>query len=211
MNKINKFFMLAIVVLPVVNACKSNTSKFYMLTPIQDYESTKIGFIEDDMAIGLGPINIPEYLNRPQIVTKNSNNELILSEYNRWSEPLENNVSRVVSENLSNLLGTENIVIFPWSRKVPVNFQIAIQIKKLSSVPGNQIHFEALWSIISVDDERELLRKRFKTTKSIDSENYDHIVNVKSEVLAELSQELATSIINISNSNNLTKLDARHD
>ena len=57
--------------------------------------------------IGVGPITVPKYLDRPQIVTRSGRNQLALGEFDRWAEPLQDNVLRVLAENLAFLIPTD--------------------------------------------------------------------------------------------------------
>ena len=54
--------------------------------------------------LGLGPVTIPDYLDRPQIVLRTSRNELVLSENSRWAGSLANDSVRVLEENLNSML-----------------------------------------------------------------------------------------------------------
>ena len=60
--------------------------------------------------IGVFPVAMPDYLDRPQVVTRVSENEIKLDEFNRWAEPLKENFYTVLVENLSTLLSNEKII-----------------------------------------------------------------------------------------------------
>ncbi|HEX5606452.1 MAG TPA: PqiC family protein, partial [Candidatus Binatia bacterium] len=66
------------------------------------------------LSLGIGPIKIPRYLDREQLVTRISQNRFAIAENDRWAEPLEENFSRVLSENLSILLQIDRVAAFPW-------------------------------------------------------------------------------------------------
>ncbi|MBW2259666.1 MAG: membrane integrity-associated transporter subunit PqiC, partial [Deltaproteobacteria bacterium] len=73
------------------------SSAFYQLNPIA--VSSGEGQVEEeeqDLAIAVGPVNFPDYLNRPQIVIRRSQNELELEEFHRWAGPLKENFSSVL-------------------------------------------------------------------------------------------------------------------
>ena len=48
--------------------------------------------------IGVGPVTVPDYLDRPQIATRSSSSSLQFSEFDRWAEPLEKNLMRVLAD-----------------------------------------------------------------------------------------------------------------
>jgi len=76
--------------LTVLGGCASTEpSRFYILHSLSGSEAeTQIAAAENGVAIGIGPIELPEYLDRPQIVTRLSKNELQLAEFDQWVEPL---------------------------------------------------------------------------------------------------------------------------
>ncbi len=59
----------------------------------------KFDFSSKDI-IGVGPVRIPEYLNRPQMVTRGKSNLLTFAQYDRWAEPLGESIERTIAENL---------------------------------------------------------------------------------------------------------------
>jgi hypothetical protein len=104
-----------VVGLMLLAACATGTSapsRFYVLAPLEAPEAEpQLAPGERCLAIGIGPVEIPAYLDRPQIVTRLSNNELNLAEFDKWAEPLRDNLIRVLAENISSLLCTEPITI----------------------------------------------------------------------------------------------------
>jgi uncharacterized lipoprotein YmbA len=75
----------------------------------------------------VGPITLPKYLDRPQIVTRSGRNPLTLAEFDRWAKPLQDNVSRVLAENLARHIPTDHILLHPWPRSAPVDYQVAVE------------------------------------------------------------------------------------
>ena len=84
------------------------------------------------LAIAVGPIHLPEYLDQDQIVNRISQNRFALSENDRWAEPLAHNVANVLAENLSMLLQTDAVTVHPWPgvvssvhRRLPADARLA--------------------------------------------------------------------------------------
>src|SRR5262245_12059468 len=69
------------------------------------------GATASSMSIAVGPVAVPAMVDRPQIVVVTGPNEVRLDEFNRWAAPLQNNISRVVAENLTVLLGTPRVTL----------------------------------------------------------------------------------------------------
>ena len=206
----SKFVTAALILLYsaifTISGCSSKPTKFYMLTSLAEVQTMPDRLNEDTLSIGVGPISLPDYVNRPQIVTKNGENELVIDEFYRWAEPLRTNVSRVLSDNLATLLGTENINKYPWNRFKHIDYQVEIDFTRFDSVIGKEATIEARW-VISIDKGRnEILRKKSKITKKAETEYYDAIAIAKSQALAELCQQIAHEIHTLSNSQGIVQV-----
>ena len=80
------------------------TTKFYVLHSLYSaQEDTQTPKVKSDLVVGVGPVQLPQYVNRPQIVTRTGRNELEVAPFARWGEPLEENYSRVLAENLTTI------------------------------------------------------------------------------------------------------------
>src|SRR5664279_3044471 len=95
-------FTLAIFMVLLTGCASSPSSKFYQLNPGQNKTSvTGDVSLDQSQVIAIGPVRIPDYLDRPQIVTRSGKNELKLSEFDRWAGSLESDVNRVLVEDIS--------------------------------------------------------------------------------------------------------------
>src|SRR6476660_6643335 len=66
-----------------------------------------------DAVLGLGPVAIPGYLDRPQIVTRVGPNELRLDEVARWGEPLRDGIARALQQDLLAASGARRVALYP--------------------------------------------------------------------------------------------------
>ena len=76
------------------------------------------------MSIGVGPVHLPRYLDRPQIITRTKGTDLKLAEFHHWAEPLADTFMRVVSENLSTLVPTDRVYLHPWGVGVDLDYKV---------------------------------------------------------------------------------------
>ena len=105
-------------------ACSSSpASKFYRLTP----GNGSLGS-EQQPSVGVGPVEIPEFLNRSALVYTRGKNQLIIAGTELWAEPLADGVNRVLGLNLAQLLNTQNISYFPWDSRHAPDYGIRVSI-----------------------------------------------------------------------------------
>ena len=85
MRQITMVAVAAVVAVLFCGCGSSQKTHYYLLQPI-DSASDPIG---KSYAVGVGPIEVAEFLQRPQLITT-ENNAIHYSDFHRWGEPLEN-------------------------------------------------------------------------------------------------------------------------
>jgi uncharacterized lipoprotein YmbA len=182
----------------VLGGClgSSPPSRFYLLSPlpIQEAPSTAAGGV----ALGVGPVAVPEYLNRTQIVTRQGENQLQLGEFDRWAEPLGKNLSRVLVLNLSTLLSTDRIALHPWNRSTPIDYQVIVDVARFEAGGEGTASLLVRWSIVDAAERRTLVVRKSTFSDAIGSEGYEATVASMSRLAGALSREIAEAIRDIS-------------
>src|SRR5262249_1918452 len=91
----------------------ADPTKYYVLSPTSARAIAPTGDASS-ISVGVGPVLIPGYLDRVQIVTRDANAEVAAAMYDRWAEPLESGIAQVLADNLGAHVGSERIAVFPW-------------------------------------------------------------------------------------------------
>jgi uncharacterized protein len=187
------FFTL--VVLIQTGCARTQQSRFYALNPISEKMiATSPNLSMNGKNIGIGRVEIPSHLDRPQIVTQKGPHQIHLAEYERWAFNLRENIKSVIAENLSTLLPDSNVYILPWRGMRPIHHQITIRIIRFDTFPGETVFLDARWVLLEEDDRQILLEQGSQIQIPLPGEEYDDIVAVQSQALGELSREIAEAI-----------------
>ena len=101
------------------------------------------------VAIGIGPIRLPEYLDRRNIIVRNSRNEFELAEISQWAEPMADTFARVLADNLSVLPGHPSNHPVPWRSSMPIDYQLTIQVAQFDGMLGEQAFLRAHWQFFT--------------------------------------------------------------
>jgi uncharacterized lipoprotein YmbA len=194
--KYQSVFSLAMVVLTVLlSGCirDSRPMHFYMLNADSGAADTvRVSAASQGPVIGLGPIRIPDYLNRPQMIVAIADNQYRLFEDHRWAERLDQNISLALFKALPRQLGTDRIVRFPWSQRQVIDYQVGIDILEFNVNASGQSRLIAQWFIkrkdLPIIDKRSIYQFPASTT--------DQAVMVKaqSQCLTKLGQEIAETL-----------------
>lgn len=192
------FVFFVLVLEGCVSVQKSPESRFYMLQPIDKNQAGQKFDIDSEVIIGLEPVRIPEYQNRPQIVTQDKDRMLTFAQFDRWGEPLGAAFTRVISENLSVLLSGADIEMHTWNSAVPLKYQVIIDVVQLESQLDKDLFFVAQWSVIDTKNKKILIRKKSEFKRQIMPQNYAGLAKTLSEVCASLSGEISETLASLS-------------
>lgn len=176
----------------------STTTKFYILSPLERLAVEKQDQKGKCKTIGIGPLYLQAYLDRPQIVTRVDPNELKLAELDNWAEPLKDNVTRVLVENISSLICTEAVVVFPWKKSFNIDYQIDIKIVWMDGKLGEKATLITQWTIIDASDKSVLLMKKSHYTEPVTETTYSSLVAAYSRLIAAFSRDIALAVKSLS-------------
>ena len=208
--RINQSFQFIFVTislfLVILGGCAhTDPTRFYILHSLSSSERDKqLIATEHDVSILIGPIEIQEYLDRPQIVTRVSSNELKIAEFDQWAESLRNSISRVLVENISILLSTEGVFVYPWRRSELIEYQVIMKVIRLDGTLGGNVVLDTHWAILAGDEGKMLLIKKSSYSRPTEGEDYQALVAAKSQTLADFSRDIAQAI------NSITQETTKH-
>jgi uncharacterized lipoprotein YmbA len=196
-ESVKRLWRLALVIvgglLLGLEACTSTPSRFYLLNSLSTSETMAATAAPQGPVIGVGPITMPKYLERAQIVTRTGDNQLALSEFDRWAEPLQDNVARVLAENLARLVPTDQVLLQAWPRSAALDYQVTVEVLQFDGWLGGESKLVAFWSILD-GAELSLWSQRAALHAPVSGREYEALVMAMSQLLESFSRDLAGAI-----------------
>jgi uncharacterized protein len=168
--------------------CASAPSRFYTLSAAGGTAKNS-----SDISVAVGPVSIPAVVDRPQIVISIGPNQVRLDEFNRWALPLQNNIARVIAENLTAQLGTPRVTVFPELTSADADYRAIIDVQRFDSMPGEAATLEAMWMVRRMKDGKAE-RGRTTVRQSVPQKEYAALAAAHSQAIARLSQEIADAV-----------------
>ena len=143
--------LLALVMLAACAA--SEPSRFYTLAPQARAEAAGAPAASGKAGrhVALSPVQVPRYLDRPEIITRTDANTIELAEFDKWTEPLAEMVGRVLSEDLSRRLPDERVFLLPVRQAVPIDRVVDTQIMRFDADAGGVVTLDARWQVFGKD------------------------------------------------------------
>lgn len=192
-KRLLKYTFLSFLTFLILSCAKSSKPvEYYMLDASVGIVNNQTLKVDEGPMIGLGPIRLPEYLDRFQMVVAVSENKYKLIDGHRWAEKLDQNISLALFKTLPAQLGTDRMIRYPWPQRPGVDFQVKIDILELNIDQNGQSQMIAQWSIKSKDEI--ILNKRSTFTAQASTTDIDKMVQAQSECLTKLGQEVAANL-----------------
>lgn len=174
------FFALLLII-----SCGVNEKSYYTLTA--DGPVTSGG----GMVIGVGPVMVAEYMDRPNLVVAESEHQLGIAENHRWAGDLSSAIGRVTAANLGRRWGTGNVRTYPWRDEDGLRKQVVIDVRQFHAGADGYAVLEAGWRVYSLPDRRMVASRTFTGRESLETDGYAAMVAAQSRLLARLADEIA--------------------
>ena len=148
----------------------------------------------NDVGILVGPVKLPLYLDRTDIVTRASPNRVEIADFAQWAGPLLENFPRVLAENLSILLSTDRVAIFPELSPVLFDYNVNVYVTRFDGMPGDKAYLRARWIVLGKKRKKVLFEKHSVLEQPTENDSMEALIQAKSVTVAEFSREIAEAI-----------------
>lgn len=182
------------IVLWLSGCAQSPQARFYTLTPLAQQGVQAQLSTKSPISVNIIPVEIPDYLNRPQIVTRSGQNELQLAEFDRWAGSLPDNIAAVMAENLSQLLVSDKVLARSWGRYGKTDYTLMLRVIRLDCVPGTMVTMRAQWTLSTPQDGTSVATRVATYSEKLQDSRYDTAVAAVSTLLGRMSKEIAQEI-----------------
>jgi uncharacterized protein len=150
--------------------------------------------LPSDLTLGVGPVTLPPYLDRPQLVTRAGSNRVVLADFDSWAEPLDGLFARVLAENLAFLLGTDDVLLLPQRRPVPLDYQVEVDVTRFDVDTSGNAALDARWWVLDRDGEKLLRSGRSTITEPTSVGDYSAAAAALSRALGAMSEEIGQAV-----------------
>lgn len=166
-------------------------SRFFVLTPLA-VATPAPSALSERIAVGIGRVDIPEYLQPKRIAVRKGSSEVEYFETLQWAERLDKGFQRVMGANLRSLLPSANMFLSAW-RRSDVQVELHVSVQRFESDTQGQSVLEVRWRITNPGAEVTWRTGLSRITKQGPpfATDPDGAVASLNEALGDLSRELA--------------------
>lgn len=180
--------VLCVLIAAAAGCASSPPARLYVLEPI---EAPAVSIGSTSGPILIGSVLLPERLRRKEITEHRDRYRVESLEFDRWAEPLEVGVARVLAENLSLLLATNEVVTWPGAGAGDP-LRIDLQIHEFGSSPGGAVVLQATWSLTAGENISPTMQIRH--SESREDQSVESLVAAMSAGLEKLARDIAAAI-----------------
>jgi uncharacterized protein len=164
---------------------------YYLLSPAErEGPAAQSG----ELTVGLQPIELAAYLERPEIVTRSGANRMEIADLHRWGEQLEVLIARVLAHNLDASLPQAEVLLLPTSFAIDLDRELLVEIDRFDADEAGSVLLDARWQLIDVRRDRIVAQSRAGIREEAGPEpSYTAIAEAMSRAVAALGTEIAAS------------------
>jgi len=183
---IPRFFLIASAML--LASCGSSLQSHYALKANGPTPSTQ------GVGIGVGPVDLAEYIDRPNLIVEESPQDFQAASHHRWAGDLESQIANTTASNLGRRLNTGNVHRYPWQGNHQLRYQVTLDLRQFHSSADGFAVIEAGWRIYSLPDHQLLTTRTFIDREALAKDGYPALIDAQSTLLSRLADEIAKTL-----------------
>lgn len=169
--------------------CASPTPRYYVLSAPEQPA------VKGAYSVAVGPVTVPESVDRAQLVLRTGANEVTIAEQSRWAESPKTGIPRVIAANLAQALGDVYVWAYPQGAGGEPDYRVAVDIQRFESAPGDAATVEALWTVSAAKAKGAAQRSGHSFAReAVQGKDYDALVAAHGRALASISRDIAEAV-----------------
>jgi len=176
----------------IIPPARPDLTRFYTLgLPVPSESGGRAG----QLALGLGPIIFPGYLDQPQLVTRVDEQRIAFSAGDRWAGSLRAQFERALQLRLMSALGTDDISVFPWWHAHRIDLSVQLNVLAFEADSTGTARLDAVWRVRDGQHQDAILRNgRVSLREPIGSGGTGAAVDALGRALDQLADAIASDV-----------------
>jgi uncharacterized protein len=185
--------VLASLLLLGASGCATAITRYYTLSSV-DPASPSARSAESAILVGVGPVELPNYVDIPNIVVKTGDNTLDQATFDQWAGSLDDMIPRVLVDNMHARMPSDHFVAFPQSGDLPFDFRIPVTISRFDVGTAGEATIVARWQIRGKSGSGTLVVRETVARAEAGGSSYAGRVAALSRALGVLTDEIAAAL-----------------
>jgi len=196
----NMGWVFLLMVFLLASCSTTPAVRYYTLNPFSEMQPDISQAVSGDtLAIGVGPVELPKFLDRPQVVTRKSRHRVEVSEFHRWAGSFSEDFLRVLAKNISMLLPADRVAAYPWTDQFSPTYSIQLIVEQFDGRFGGDVVLNVTWSVWNQKDANQAIFKHTRIKEPLSAGDYEALVAAQSRAIGTLSRAMADEIERVVN------------
>jgi uncharacterized lipoprotein YmbA len=195
-NRFKKTLSIALIATLLGAGCvsfgKTEPARFYLLSSLTP-DAGQAAAKPREGVVGVWPVTIADYLRRPQVVTRPTDHQVSVDEFDRWAEPLDEVFARVLVDNLS-VLTDFRVLNFPWTASTSIDTNVEVVVERFEQIASGNVLLSVRWTLLEPDEKTVRVSRTTIIEKAEVGPTTEDVVAAMSGAVADLSREIATAL-----------------
>lgn len=190
-------FVCFALALPLAAGCSflkahPDPTRYFVLTTEEPRQPAQAA----PLVLGVEHVELPEYLLRPELVTRTASNQLAISDYDRWGEPLKEGFARTLERDLESELGAGHVVAAPFDPTGRPTVTLDLEVRRFERTGTTVAVLEARWTIHDGKTGTTILSRDSRQQMPLAAaDNTPATVAALSKALAACAREIAAALL----------------
>ena len=182
--------LLAAGALLALAGCGSTpVTHFYTLSPAPAPAPAAPGSAP---TVAIGAVQLPDGLDRPQIVLRGAGNQVSFSEFERWLGSPKDEIALAVAGGLKQALGGASVYAYPMSAGMSADVSVLLHVQRFDSVLGDAATVDVLWQVVPAKGAAR--NGQSSVREPVSGPGYEALVAAHGRALAAVSRDIANEI-----------------
>jgi hypothetical protein len=177
----------------VLGGCATSPpARYYTLAPLQP-PAVKAASVPT-FTVAVGPVIIPDLLQRPQIATRTNDHQISFSDFHRWAGTLADETKRVLVVNLDGLLAGKRAAVSTDDMAIDPDFRVVVNINRFDGLPGGSVWLNAVWTIKEQKGKMAIAVNQSVIEEQVNGQGYPDLASAQSRAIGQLSRAIAAEL-----------------
>ncbi len=145
------------------------------------------------ISLGVGPISLPAYIDRSELVFQSGTNEFQIPPNVSWAGSLQASIASVLAGDLQELLGAREVLTFPWPAGRAPHRRVALDIRQFHGISGSDAILDVSWRIEDAGGSA-LSHGNGSFHEPIHGDGYAAVVAAESRLLSQCAAAITRSL-----------------
>jgi uncharacterized lipoprotein YmbA len=168
--------------------------QYYALRPEAGAAAGAPVAVRPELGLVVGPIELPRYLDRDEVVTRDAAYALVPWDEHRWGGSLRSDILRVLGDDLGTLLGTTRVAVYPVEPRFPVSYRVLLDVLEFEAIPFRSVTLRLRWTVTDGPGSRALAIVQSRVEQPIAQPSFHAVVAAQSAALGSLTRDIAAKI-----------------